>query len=92
MATATKKVRPARPVDRRPHGAESAGLDYIVYQDNGGNYHWEIVDGSGQSLTHSGGFASHDDAERAARYVYRGAQSARFEGDDVAEERQTVVV
>ena len=92
MATATKKVHAARPVARgAPDVSESASLEFLVHRDNGGDYHWEIVDGGGESLAQSGNFASHDHAERAARCVYDGAGSARFE-PHVAEERQLVAV
>ena len=80
MATATKKVH-----------AESASLEFLVHQANGGDYHWEIVGERGESLAQSGGFASRDDAERAARCVRDGASSARFELS-VAEKRQLAAV
>jgi uncharacterized protein YegP (UPF0339 family) len=89
MATATKKAqakpgaRPARNV------SELAALEFLVNQDNGGAYQWEIVGENGESLAQSGSFASYDDAERAARCVHLGAGSARFE-PHVAEERQLV--
>jgi uncharacterized protein YegP (UPF0339 family) len=85
MATATKKVHGARPV------SEAASLAFRTYQDNGGNYHWEIAGRSGEILAHSGSFTSQDDAERAARKVHEGVRSARFE-PHVAIERQTVAV
>jgi uncharacterized protein YegP (UPF0339 family) len=91
MATATKKVHAPRPVDRARDVSEAASLEFLVHQDNGGDYHWEIVGGSGESLAQSGSFVSHDDAERAARCVYDGAGSARFD-PDVAEERQLAAV
>jgi uncharacterized protein YegP (UPF0339 family) len=92
MATATKKVHAARPVARGTRDVpESASLEFLVYQDTGGDYHWEIVGGSGESLAQSGRFASYDDARRAARRVHDGAGSARFE-PRVAEERQLVAV
>ena len=87
MATATKKVRAAR----SPAPAEAASLEFLIYRDNGGDYHWEIVDSSGDSLVHSRSFASQDDAEGAARYVCQDAHSARFELQ-VAKGRQTVAV
>jgi uncharacterized protein YegP (UPF0339 family) len=87
MATATKKAPAVKPLTRGARGVlESAPLEFLVYRDNGGDYHWEIVDGSGEILVHSAGFASHDDAARAARCVHKGARSARFEFDDVADE------
>jgi uncharacterized protein YegP (UPF0339 family) len=92
MATATKKVRAARPVARGVREvSESGSLEFLVHQDNGGDYHWEIVGERGESLAQSGSFASHDDAERAARCVHDGAGSARFE-PRVAEARQLVAV
>ena len=87
MATATKKVHTARSQARAV--PEATSLAFLISQDNGGRYHWEIADGSGEGLVHSGSFASQNDAERAARYVYERASSARFE-PHVAKERQTV--
>jgi uncharacterized protein YegP (UPF0339 family) len=69
MATATKKVRTTG----------SAPLEFLVYPDNSGDYHWEIVGERGESLAGCGSFASRDDAEAAARRVHDGAGSARFE-------------
>jgi hypothetical protein len=81
MATATRKPRTARPVAARD--ASESSLEFLVYQDNGGSYHWEIVEGS-QSLVHSVSFRSHEDAERAGRYVHERAGLATF-GLDAAE-------
>jgi uncharacterized protein YegP (UPF0339 family) len=90
MATATRKAHAAKQV---PSGAvgvsESGSIGFLVFRDNGGEYHWTIVTGSGESLAQSGSFASHKDAERAARHVYDGAGSARFDAG-VAEERPLV--
>jgi uncharacterized protein YegP (UPF0339 family) len=92
MATATKKApAAASSAHASPAVPESASLEFRVYPDNGGRYSWEIVDVGGESLAHSASFASRDDAERAARLVYEGARSARFELD-VPKERQTVAV
>jgi uncharacterized protein YegP (UPF0339 family) len=91
MATATKKVHAARPVARsRRDVSESASLEFLVYQANGGDYHWEIF-GDGESLAQSRGFASHDDAERAARCVHDGAGRARLE-PRAAKEHQLIEV
>jgi len=80
MATATKKGHAARPAPRsRRDVSESTSLDFLVYRDNGGGYHWEIVGEGGESLAQCGNFASYDDAERAAWRVHDGAGSARFE-------------
>jgi hypothetical protein len=88
MATATKKVHPAKPAARGARAAsESASLRFLVYSDNGGDYHWEIADDGGKSHGGCGGFASYEDAERAARRVHDGAGSARFE-PEAAEARR----
>jgi uncharacterized protein YegP (UPF0339 family) len=92
MATATKKVHAAGPVARGVGDVlESASQQFLVHRDNGGDYYWAIVGGTGESLARSGSYTSHDDAERAAWCVYDGASSARFE-PHVAEERQLVAV
>jgi uncharacterized protein YegP (UPF0339 family) len=80
MATATKNVRAdtSRAQTTRTV-SKTASLAFNTYRDNGGNYHWEIVDASGGSLAHSGSFASQDDAERGARKVREGARTASFE-------------
>jgi uncharacterized protein YegP (UPF0339 family) len=81
MATATRKGRAERP------GPRPDTLEFLVYEDNGGSYHWEIVQGAGESLAQSVSFGSHEDAERAARHVYERAGRARF-GALVADERR----
>lgn len=92
MATATKKAHAASPVARGARAAsEPVSLEFMVHQDNGGDYHWEIVGDGGENLAQSRSFASHDDAERAARRVYDSAGSARFE-PYLAGERQLVAV
>jgi uncharacterized protein YegP (UPF0339 family) len=93
MATATKKARAARPVTggARAQSSAPASLEFRVHQDNEGGYRWEIVAGDGASLAKSAGFASHEDAERAARRVYDAAGQARFE-PSVDEERLLVAV
>jgi uncharacterized protein YegP (UPF0339 family) len=85
MATATKKSRAGRPGPRRD--ASEPSLEFLVYEDNGSSYHWEIVQGSGESLAQSVSFGSREDAERAARHVYDRAGRARF-GARVADEHQ----
>jgi uncharacterized protein YegP (UPF0339 family) len=59
--------------------SDSASLALLVYQDNCGDYHWEIAGKGGESLAQCGGFASYGDAERAAWRVRDGAGSARLE-------------
>jgi uncharacterized protein YegP (UPF0339 family) len=92
MATATKKVHAVKPLARGQRDAsESASLQFLVHSDNAGDYHWELVGERGQSLAQSRSFASHEDAERAARRVHDGAGSARFDAH-ASEERQLVAV
>ncbi len=56
-----------------------AAIKFLVFEDNGGDYHWTILDSAGESLAQSVPFATHDDAARAARIVCDGARSARLE-------------
>jgi len=80
MATATKKSRAAKQLARRaPQVRVPASLAFLLYEDNGGDYHWTIVAGDGETVARSGGFVSYDDAEKAAKQVRDGAASARFE-------------
>jgi len=80
MATATQNGRPVRRGTRRTSVApRPAALEFLIFEDNVGRYHWTIVDGAGENLGQSGGFVSHDDAERAARVVRDNAGEARLE-------------
>ena len=54
-------------------------MEFLIFQDNGGDYHWTIVAGGGATLARSGSFASYDHAEQAARRVRDGAAAARFD-------------
>jgi uncharacterized protein YegP (UPF0339 family) len=54
-------------------------MKFVVFEDNGGGYHWTIVSRSGETLVQSVGFASYEEAKQAARIVHGGAASARFE-------------
>jgi uncharacterized protein YegP (UPF0339 family) len=80
MATAIQKSRSG---GRRPRNAREVrvpeSMEFLIFEDNGGDYHWTIVAGDGATLARSGGFASYDDAEKAAKHVRDGAASARFE-------------
>jgi hypothetical protein len=78
MATTRKKLEAARPVARDARVA-SVSLEFLVFEDNGGGYHWAIVGGSGESLAQSGSFGSYEEAAHAGRYARDGAEWARFE-------------
>jgi len=78
MATTTKKLEAARPVVRDARVA-SVSLEFLVFEDNGGGYHWAIVGGSGESLAQSGSFGSYEEAAHAGRCARDGAEWARFD-------------
>jgi len=81
MATATKRSRAAS--SQRPSRALDVrvpeSLEFLISEDNGGDYHWTIVAGGGATLARSGSFGSYEDAERAAQHVRDGVASALFE-------------
>jgi uncharacterized protein YegP (UPF0339 family) len=80
MATAIKKSRAAGRLPRRAREARvPESTEFLIFEDNGGAYHWTIVARDGETLARSGGFASYGDAEQAARRVRGAATSARFE-------------
>ena len=80
MATAIKKARSAgRPAHGTPDVPAPPPMEFLVFEDNGGSYHWRIVGDEGATLAGSGDFVSYDDAEHAAQVVRDGAASARLE-------------
>jgi uncharacterized protein YegP (UPF0339 family) len=79
MATANKKSGASRRLARPPARVNGpAPMEFLIFEDNGGSYHWRILAGDGSTLGQSGGFASHDAAEQAAQQICSGAASARF--------------
>jgi uncharacterized protein YegP (UPF0339 family) len=58
---------------------EPAPMKFLVFEDNGGGYHWTIVAGDGERLVQSASYASYEDAKQAARVVHAGAGSASIE-------------
>jgi uncharacterized protein YegP (UPF0339 family) len=88
--------RRARATARAP--SKPAAMKFVLYEDNGGGYHWTIVAASGEPLVQSASFASYEEAKQAARIVHRGASQASFEDcsaetppDDLAARRDTRV-
>jgi uncharacterized protein YegP (UPF0339 family) len=59
-------------------------MEFLIFEDNGGDHHWTIVAGDGVTVARSGSFTSYQDAERAAQHVRDGAASAPFERRTVA--------
>jgi hypothetical protein len=80
MATPTREFRSASELARGASGLpQSAPLEFFVFEDNDGAYHWAIVGGSGKGLAQSGSFGSYEEAAHAGRFVHDCAESARFE-------------
>jgi uncharacterized protein YegP (UPF0339 family) len=76
MATATKQVRPAR--GRARGTGDGAPSEFRVFQDNGGDYRWEVISVGGATLALSDSFASVAAAEHAVTQMREGAASAQF--------------
>ena len=80
MATATKQSRAARQLAGRAVDARvPVSMEFLIFEDNGGDYHWTIVARDGATLARSGSFGSYEDAELAAQHVRDGVASALFE-------------
>ena len=80
MATARKKSRAEKQLVHPPVRAHvQPPMEFLIFEDNRGCYHWRILADDGAILGRSGDFASFDDAEQAAQQVRDGAPSARFE-------------
>jgi hypothetical protein len=78
MATATKKARATVPASRGMQG-ESVSMEFVIVEDNGGKYHWTLLDRKGNSLARSPRFPSYGRAEDAARVVLAGSGSAQLD-------------
>jgi uncharacterized protein YegP (UPF0339 family) len=80
MATATKKSRASKQLaERQTHEPARSAMEFLIFEDNSGSYHWTILAGDGSPLGGAGDYASYDDAERAAKQIRDGAASARLE-------------
>ena len=92
MATATKKSRAAKELARRPaHMRSPESMEFLLFEENGGAFHWTIVASDGATLVRSGGFASYDDAEQAAERVRDAVASARLQRRDTGALRVDLV-
>jgi uncharacterized protein YegP (UPF0339 family) len=78
VAHAVTALREAREADSELSKVTS--MTFRVFEDNGGRYHWTIVDG-GETLAQSASFGSYAEAEQAARVVQERASSASL-GDN----------
>jgi uncharacterized protein YegP (UPF0339 family) len=83
MATATKQARTTRQRSRRAVDGDPS--EFLVVQNNSGEYQWVIVANDGATLAQSGAFASFDGAREAASRVRDGAASARLEPQNTSE-------
>jgi len=80
MATAAMKARAHPGANGGTVVApESVSMEFIIVEDNGGHYHWTLLDRDGNNLARSSSHASHEDAEDAALVVLAGAGSARLD-------------
>ena len=77
VAQAVSAMRKARAAPSSP--PEPASMAFLIYEDNGGRYHWTIVADRGETLVRSASFGSYEDAKQAAGVVRRGASRAAFE-------------
>jgi uncharacterized protein YegP (UPF0339 family) len=57
-------------------------MEFLMFEDNGGTYHWTLVASDGITLARSGDFASSDAAEQGAQRVRDAASSARLQPRD----------
>ena len=72
--TAKRKARAtARTLPKR------ATMKFLVYEDNGGGYHWTIVADGGETLVRSASFRCYEDAKQSADVVHRGASQAAID-------------
>jgi uncharacterized protein YegP (UPF0339 family) len=80
MATAAMKARANAGANGGAATApESVSMEFLIVEDNGGHFHWTLLDRDGHDLARSPSHASHEDAEDAALVVLAGAGSARLD-------------
>jgi tRNA U34 2-thiouridine synthase MnmA/TrmU len=80
MATAAMKARANTGANGGTVVApESVSMEFLIVEDNGGHFHWTVLDRDGNNLGRSPSYASHEDAEDAALVVLAGAGSARLD-------------
>jgi uncharacterized protein YegP (UPF0339 family) len=83
MSAAPKESRAAGQLARPASDVRvPESMEFLIFEDNGGAYHWRIVVGDGATLAQSESLASCDAAEQAARRLQHGAASARFHRRD----------
>jgi uncharacterized protein YegP (UPF0339 family) len=73
MATATPKRPAVRPVTGQ---VDTSAFTFAVFEDNGGDHRWAILDADGESVARSRAFSSAEDARAAAAIARDVVQSA----------------
>jgi hypothetical protein len=77
MATAPTQARAPAPIPSVPAStSEPSSMEFLILENNVGEYIWSIVSGDGTALARSSSFASAEQAHRAARRVRDGASSS----------------
>jgi len=80
MATATKKARAMTGANPAAKGKFApSSMEFLVVEDNGGKYHWTLLDRERNCLALSPRFVSYEQAEDAAGVVLAGAAAARLD-------------
>ncbi len=54
-------------------------MEFVIVEDNAGDFHWTLLDRDGLSVARSPSFASYGDSENAARLVLASAGAAQLE-------------
>jgi uncharacterized protein YegP (UPF0339 family) len=92
MGTAAKKSNVAQLACRPADANVPASTGFLVFEENGGAFHWAIVAASGDHLVQSATFGSYVEAKQAARVVRSGAVSAPFENREADPARLELAV
>ena len=79
MRTAPRRSCAAQLASRAADANVPASMEFLMFEENGGAFHWAIVATSGDHLVPSATFVSYEEAKRVARVVSSGAVPAPFE-------------
>ncbi|HLY48177.1 MAG TPA: hypothetical protein VKR21_03190 [Solirubrobacteraceae bacterium] len=77
-AQVTQAVSAMRKARAAPSSPPEPAMTFLIYEDNGGGYHWTIV-ADGETLVRSASLGSYEQAQQAAGIVHRGASRAAFD-------------
>jgi len=79
MGTAPRRSRAAQLASRAADANVPASMELLVFEENGGAFHWAIVAATGDHLVPSATFVCYEEAKQVARVVRSGAVPAPFE-------------